>query len=162
VSNRPPKFQAEWLDNAYFAHQNQKAAVLLLSSPSCLLVTRIGGSQIHRFIIIRNSKKTSFSMESSPIQKLPETAAFVELHLLDGGSFIASTDKLHAGVENETFRLYDWAFHIYHPGKGEHMLWDVGIGNVCFWLFLFPIIWIIQLDLPANRTRRIGQITHRG
>jgi hypothetical protein len=61
---------------------------------------------------------------------LPDTSSFVRIHLLDGGSFIASTDKLHAGVKNESFRLYNWAFHVFHPSTDEHILWDLGIGNV--------------------------------
>lgn len=59
---------------------------------------------------------------------MPQTKAFVRLSLLDGGSFTADTDKLHAGVEHEKFRMHVWAFAISHGDK--HVLWDVGLPEV--------------------------------
>ncbi|PVI02246.1 Metallo-hydrolase/oxidoreductase [Periconia macrospinosa] len=63
---------------------------------------------------------------------LPRTDAYVELALLDGGSFIAESRKIHAGVENTTFRMYNWAFYI--RNRGRHVLWDLGLddGHSCY------------------------------
>jgi hypothetical protein len=63
---------------------------------------------------------------------LPEGGNIVELHLLDGGSFTADYALLHAGVENEAFRMYNFAFHIFHAPTGRHVLWDLGCTDVCF------------------------------
>ena len=60
---------------------------------------------------------------------LPKTDGFVELMLLDGGSFIGEIGKIHAGVDNATFRMYNWAFHVSH--RGRHILWDLGLDEVC-------------------------------
>lgn len=59
---------------------------------------------------------------------LPETDAYVELSLLDGGSFIGEMGKVHAGVSNTKFRMYNWAFYISH--RGRHVLWDLGLDEV--------------------------------
>ncbi|KAH7124142.1 beta-lactamase-like protein [Dendryphion nanum] len=56
---------------------------------------------------------------------LPETDAYVHLSLLDGGSFVGEKSKLHAGVANGKFRMYNWAFYISHHGR--HILWDLGL-----------------------------------
>ncbi|KAH7413096.1 beta-lactamase-like protein [Cadophora sp. MPI-SDFR-AT-0126] len=61
---------------------------------------------------------------------LPRTDSYVKLRVLDGGSFIASTDVLHAtGSKSETFRMHDWAFYIFHPSTGQNLLWDVGLSD---------------------------------
>ena len=60
---------------------------------------------------------------------LPQTKAFVRLSLLDGGSFMADMDKLHANVSSAKFRMYNWAFHIVH--NDEHVIWDLGLDGVC-------------------------------
>jgi hypothetical protein len=60
---------------------------------------------------------------------IPETDAYVKLSLLDGGSFVGETGKLHAGVSNVKFRMYNWAFYISHQGR--HVLWDLGLDEVC-------------------------------
>ncbi|KAH7050029.1 beta-lactamase-like protein [Macrophomina phaseolina] len=61
---------------------------------------------------------------------LPHSDASVQLRLLDGGSLMAEMNKLHQGAPNYRFRMYDWAFHIFHPKLDRHVLWDVGIdGN---------------------------------
>ncbi|KAF2682349.1 Metallo-hydrolase/oxidoreductase [Lentithecium fluviatile CBS 122367] len=56
---------------------------------------------------------------------LPETDAYVDLSLLDGGSFVGELSKIHAGVSNTKFRMYNWAFYISH--RGRHVLWDLGL-----------------------------------
>ena len=61
---------------------------------------------------------------------LPSTHAFVKLQLLDGGSFTASTGKLHAGVKDEEFRMYNWAFYVHNPATKSHVLWDLGMTSV--------------------------------
>jgi hypothetical protein len=58
---------------------------------------------------------------------LPHQGAFVELSLLDGGSFIGDLSRMHAG-ESGTFRMYNWAFYISHQGR--HILWDLGLDGV--------------------------------
>lgn len=60
-------------------------------------------------------------------RSLPYTDGFVDISLLDGGSFIADLNRLHAG-ENGSFRMYNWAFHISHQGR--HILWDLGLDDV--------------------------------
>ncbi|KAF4545863.1 uncharacterized protein LTHEOB_4515 [Lasiodiplodia theobromae] len=58
---------------------------------------------------------------------LPCAGPTVQLRLLDGGSFVAEEDKLHAGAPNNRFRMYDWAFHVHHPATDRHVLWDLGV-----------------------------------
>jgi hypothetical protein len=58
---------------------------------------------------------------------LPQTQAYVELSLLDGGSFIGDLSKVHAGASGK-YRMYNWAFHISH--RGRHVLWDLGLNEV--------------------------------
>ncbi|EKG09712.1 hypothetical protein MPH_13234 [Macrophomina phaseolina MS6] len=43
---------------------------------------------------------------------------------------MAEMNKLHQGAPNYRFRMYDWAFHIFHPKLDRHVLWDVGIDGV--------------------------------
>jgi hypothetical protein len=59
--------------------------------------------------------------------KLPQTDAYVELSLLDGGSFIGDLSKVHAGASGK-YRMYNWAFYISHQGR--HLLWDLGLDDV--------------------------------
>lgn len=63
---------------------------------------------------------------------LPETDAFVQLSLLDGGSFVGDLSRIHAGVSEGRFRMYNWAFYISH--RGQHILWDLGLVEVGKWL----------------------------
>lgn len=42
---------------------------------------------------------------------------------------MAETAKLHAGVKDERFRMYNWAFYISHNDR--HILWDLGMTDVC-------------------------------
>lgn len=67
------------------------------------------------------------TVEWSP---LPETDASVRLQLLNGGSFTANYSVLHAGVKEESFRMYNWAFYIFHSGTDRHILWDLGLTSV--------------------------------
>jgi hypothetical protein len=53
---------------------------------------------------------------------LPQIEAYVDLSLLDGGSFIGDLSKVHAGASGR-FRMYNWAFLVSH--QGTHVLWDV-------------------------------------
>lgn len=61
---------------------------------------------------------------------LPAGSSFVKVHLLDAGSFVADSMKLHAHVDNERVRLYNWAFLIRHPMPGRDILWDLGMTGV--------------------------------
>ncbi|KAK5404519.1 hypothetical protein LTR06_009666 [Exophiala xenobiotica] len=36
---------------------------------------------------------------------------------------------MHANVPEEPHRMYNWSFHIHHPGLGKHVLWDIGISK---------------------------------
>ncbi|KAJ4296316.1 hypothetical protein N0V90_006361 [Kalmusia sp. IMI 367209] len=92
---------------------------------------------------------------------LPQTKAFVGLSLLDGGSFIADTDKLHAGVSNAKFRMYNWAFAISHGDT--HILWDLGLdedrSRYTPWVNKFMLDYVT----PAGPRRSIGQqLSERG
>lgn len=71
-------------------------------------------------------------MAAKPMEwlPLPETNGSVELQLLDGGSFIANYTFLHAGAKDESFRMYNWAFHILHRATNRHILWDLGLTSV--------------------------------
>ncbi|KAH7061620.1 beta-lactamase-like protein [Paraphoma chrysanthemicola] len=62
--------------------------------------------------------------EAAAAYRLPHTDAYVELSLLDGGSFIGDWSKVHAGASG-TYRMYDWAFYISHGDR--HLLWDLGL-----------------------------------
>jgi len=64
------------------------------------------------------------------VNALPKGASYVQLHLLDAGSFIAQESKIHAGAQDTLLRLYDWAFHLYEPSTGQHVLWDLGLSSV--------------------------------
>jgi hypothetical protein len=57
---------------------------------------------------------------------LPQIEAYVDLSLLDGGSFIGDLSKVHAGASGR-FRMYNWAFLVSH--QGTHVLWDVGLDD---------------------------------
>ncbi|GAB7349176.1 hypothetical protein MBLNU459_g8111t1 [Dothideomycetes sp. NU459] len=57
----------------------------------------------------------------------PETKSYVELQLLNGGSFTAERHKINAGAKADKFRLYNWCFYIQNRAKGKHVLWDLGM-----------------------------------
>ncbi|KAL4785955.1 beta-lactamase-like protein [Aspergillus varians] len=64
-----------------------------------------------------------------PEMRLPRTDAYVQLHLLNGGSMTAEYHKVHAGDPVEEFRLYNWAFFIHHPEQRRHVVWDLGMSS---------------------------------
>lgn len=64
------------------------------------------------------------------ITPLPSDAGRVELHCLDGGSFVAAASKVHAGANDETFRMYNWAFLVKDIQSGRNVLWDLGLSGV--------------------------------
>jgi hypothetical protein len=74
----------------------------------------------------------------STVVPLPEGDARVQLHLLDGGSFVASESIMHANVEERTFRACNWAFLVTHTDAVDstqrHVLWDYGMSSVCMTL----------------------------
>lgn len=70
---------------------------------------------------------TLSKMDSPP---LPRASGNVEVHLLNGGSFMADTEKINAGCQNRRFRLYNWAFAIYHKESDRKLIWDLGLVNV--------------------------------
>lgn len=60
---------------------------------------------------------------------LPEGGSHCKLHLLGGGSLIASESRLHSNIEDRFFRLYNWAFLI-TASDGRHVLWDYRMSSV--------------------------------
>ncbi|KAJ5384539.1 hypothetical protein N7517_002450 [Penicillium concentricum] len=62
--------------------------------------------------------------------RLPITDAYVHVQLLNGGSMTAEYHKLHAGEPAKKFRLYNWAFYIYHPTSRRHIIWDLGLSSI--------------------------------
>lgn len=70
------------------------------------------------------------AMSDTAACSLPQPDSAVEVRLLDGGSFMAEMDKLHAGAGKDRFRMYNWAFHIFSPKKNRHVLWDLGMTGV--------------------------------
>jgi hypothetical protein len=86
--------------------------------------------------------------------QLPKTEAYVDLRLLDGGSFIGDLSRVHAGASGK-YRMYNWAFHISHLGR--HMLWDLGLDEVR------AIMHTENLQNCTDvKSVRIGPITHLG
>ena len=69
------------------------------------------------------------------LEALPATVSFVNLQLLNGGSFTGSTGKLHAGVKDEKFRMYNWAFYVNNPVLNRHVLWDLGMTSVRYCVY---------------------------
>lgn len=64
------------------------------------------------------------------VMPLPSDGGCVKLSCLDGGSFIAAESKVHAGVTNGTFRMYNWAFLVQDVQSGRNVLWDLGLSGV--------------------------------
>ncbi|KAH7345883.1 beta-lactamase-like protein [Pyrenochaeta sp. MPI-SDFR-AT-0127] len=91
---------------------------------------------------------------------LPSTDGFVDVNLLDGGSFIADLSRLHAG-ENGKFRMYNWAFHISHQGR--HILWDLGLDEDrnCYtpWVNKFMLA---EINHVGPRRTVVQQLSERG
>lgn len=42
----------------------------------------------------------------------------------------AECHKIHAGEPADRFRLYNWAFYVYHPTSQRHIIWDLGLTSV--------------------------------
>lgn len=42
----------------------------------------------------------------------------------------AECHKIHAGQPEDTFRLYNWDFYVYHPTSQRHIIWDLGLTSV--------------------------------
>ena len=73
----------------------------------------------------------SDDMATSPGRPpLPAGPGFVEVQILDGGSFTANLNVIHAGSTSVPFRCHSWVFYIYHKPSGRHILWDVGLSAV--------------------------------
>ncbi|KAF1949058.1 Metallo-hydrolase/oxidoreductase [Byssothecium circinans] len=92
---------------------------------------------------------------------LPKTEAFVELSLLDGGSFIGDIERLHAGVTNAQFRMYNWAFYLLHQGR--HVIWDLGLDEdrSCYtpWVDKFMLD---KVNHVGPRRSIVAQLGERG
>lgn len=42
----------------------------------------------------------------------------------------AECHKIHADEQADKFRLYNWAFYIYHPLFQRRIIWDLGLTSV--------------------------------
>ncbi|KAL1603693.1 hypothetical protein SLS60_005282 [Paraconiothyrium brasiliense] len=92
---------------------------------------------------------------------IPQTKAFVGLSLLDGGSFIASTNLLHADVTNAKFRMYNWAFCISHGN--ERIVWDLGLDEDRSLYTPWVNKYALDNINPAGPRKTIGeQLSERG
>ena len=56
--------------------------------------------------------------------------SYVNLAILDGGSWMGNKAIMHANVPEEVHRMYNWSFYIHHPESDKHILWDIGISKV--------------------------------
>lgn len=65
-----------------------------------------------------------------PNPSLPPAGGHVEVSVLNGGSFMAEAGKINAGQDNRRYRLYNWAFAIYHKAQDRRLIWDLGMVNV--------------------------------
>jgi len=83
---------------------------------------------------------------STQLLPLPADASSVELHCLDGGSFIAAASKMHAGASDKTFRMYNWAFYIKDIQTGRRVMWDLGLSGV------------EDISLSSKQTELLGKI----
>ncbi|KAF2707701.1 Metallo-hydrolase/oxidoreductase [Pleomassaria siparia CBS 279.74] len=92
---------------------------------------------------------------------LPETDAYVQLSLLDGGSFVGDIGRVHAGVAKNKFRMYNWAFYIFH--RGRHILWDLGLDGdrSCYtpWVNQYMLE---QVNHVGPRSSIVHQLSERG
>lgn len=69
-------------------------------------------------------------VSSHEMPALPTGPGHVAVQLLDGGSFTANLDVVHAGSLSVPYRCYSWVFYIYHEPSDRHIIWDVGISAV--------------------------------
>lgn len=68
--------------------------------------------------------------ESHRLRKIPQSTASVDVRILDGGSFTANLEVVHANSPSVPYRCHSWVFYIYHKQSGRHILWDVGLSAV--------------------------------
>lgn len=61
---------------------------------------------------------------------LPVPAGQVQLQLLDGGSWMPFEMLFLGGGASKPYKMYDWAFYIFHPKLNRHILWDLGMAEV--------------------------------
>jgi hypothetical protein len=91
---------------------------------------------------------------------LPRTDAYVDLFLLDGGSFIGDLSKVHAGASGK-YRMYNWAFHISHQGK--HLLWDLGLDeDRCSYTPWVNRYMLDEVSHVGPRRALVQQLAERG
>lgn len=91
---------------------------------------------------------------------VPETSGYVDLALLDGGSFVGDIGKVHAGVSNAKFRMYNWAFYISHQGR--HLLWDLGLDEVRIRVANRSLIWRLTIGPGSLVLYAMGEQVHAG
>ncbi|KAM5357687.1 hypothetical protein ACJZ2D_016015 [Fusarium nematophilum] len=84
------------------------------------------------------------------LPSLPASNGSVQVQLLDGGSFTANYDMLHAGAPSTPFRCYSWAFYIYHEPSGRHVLWDAGLSANRSEYTAFSVKHILDILEPVN------------
>ncbi|PZD39372.1 Lactamase-B domain containing protein [Pyrenophora tritici-repentis] len=92
--------------------------------------------------------------------ELPHTDAFVQLSLLDGGSFVADLSRMHAG-QTGTFRMYNWAFYISHQGR--HVLWDLGLDqDRSYYTPLVDKLFLDNINHVGPSRTIVQQLSERG
>ena len=69
-------------------------------------------------------------MTTSNHPPLPQSTASVSLQILEGGSFSANLEVVHADSASKPFKCQSWVIYIYHKASGRHILWDVGLSAV--------------------------------
>lgn len=70
------------------------------------------------------------SVGQAGCRPLSQTNSFVDLQILDGGSFTANESRIVAGAEDYEFCVPDWAFMIRDHDSGRSLLWDYGLSSV--------------------------------
>jgi hypothetical protein len=78
------------------------------------------------------SPRPSFQRQVSSMSEsysLPQTEAYVDISVLDGGGMLGHVSFVHEGQEGE-LPMSCWVAYILHPSSGRRMLWDVGISQV--------------------------------
>ncbi|KAI8650203.1 Lactamase-B domain-containing protein [Fusarium sp. Ph1] len=94
---------------------------------------------------------------------LPTSNGSVKVQLLDGGSFTADYNFLHAGAPSTPFRCYSWAFYIHHEPSGRRILWDVGLSANRSEYTAFNVKHVLDVLEPVNpRLSIIEQLENSG
>jgi hypothetical protein len=66
---------------------------------------------------------------------LPQTEAYVDVSILNGGGMLGRSSIIHADEENpHDMEMSCWVFYIYHPTSGKKAIWDVGVSAVSSFL----------------------------